>query len=92
MSGLVLPLPEPPHEDVAALNELIVAAQHELGEAQLRLAFVRDLNERAQFAPPIGSELMRRRVMTRVREVAVAAWSEELEALQQRARALGLQP
>jgi hypothetical protein len=90
VTGLVMPVPEPPAEDVAELNEQLLVAQHELAEATLRLAWVRDLNERARV---LGTgERMRARVMTRVREVAVAAWSEELEALQERARKLGLQP
>jgi hypothetical protein len=89
VTGLVLPLPEPPHEDIAELNEAILIAQHELAEATTRLAWVRDLQHRGR---TVGTgDLMRVRVMARVREAAVKAWSEELAGLQQRARALGLQ-
>lgn len=88
--GLVMPVPEPPAEDVAELNEQLLVAQHELAEATLRLTWVHDMAERGRV---LGTpELMRLRVMTRVREVAVQAWAQELEALQQRARTLGLQP
>lgn len=91
MSGLVLPMPEPPADDVAELNELLRSAEHEMAEATMRLAFIRDLIERTAFAPVTRAEQMRRRVMLRVREVAVEAWAEELDQLHAQARAMGLQ-
>lgn len=83
-----MPLPQPPAENVVELNEQLVIAQHELGAATVRLARVRDLMERG---PAIGTgEQMRARVMFRVREVEVTAWAEEVQQLEQRARAMGL--
>jgi hypothetical protein len=88
VTGLVLPLPEPPAEDVADLNAQLLIAEHELADATVRMARIRDLMERG---PAIGTgEQMRARVLTRVRELEVTAWAEELDALRQRARALGL--
>jgi hypothetical protein len=90
VTGLVLPLPEPPAEDVADLNAQLLIAQHELAGARVRRERIRDLMERG---PAIGTgEQMRARVLNRIREFEVIAWSEELDALRQRARQLGLQP
>jgi hypothetical protein len=89
MSGLTLPLPEPPRDDVAELNEAILVAQRELSEATVRLAWVRELRERGRV---LGTaDVMRARVMEHVRGAAVTAWSHELAELQKRARAMGLQ-
>jgi hypothetical protein len=89
VTGMVLPLPEPPHEDVRELNEAILIAQHELSEATVRLAWVRELQKRGR---TVGTgDLMRVRVMAHVRAAAVKAWTYELAELQKRAQELGLQ-
>jgi hypothetical protein len=83
-----MPLPQPPAEDVVDLNEQLLIAQHELAGATVRMAKIRDLMERG---PAIGTgSQMRARVLYRVREAETVAWAEELEALQERARAMGL--
>ncbi len=87
-----MPIGEPPAEDVAELNELIRAAEHELHEATDALGRINDLIARAEFVPATAGEQMRRRVMVRVRGEAVNAWSQELDTLHRRARSLGLQP
>ena len=79
-----LPLPEPPAEDVDQVVRLLRIAREQLEGAGQRLARVVPLTARGE------RDAMALRVMTKVREYEAQLWAEEVRALEERARALGL--
>ena len=80
-----LPPAEPPADDVDQVLELLRIAREQLQGAGWRLdrvAYLRALGER---------DAMALRVLIRSREHEAELWAGEVRALEERARALGLQ-
>lgn len=85
MSGAILPLPEPPAEDVQELQQLLTYARAHHNAARVRLARAQQI---AGYSHP-SSLLVR--VMTRVRAFEADEWAREVAALEEHARSMGLQ-
>lgn len=86
MSGAVLPLPEPPAEDVQQLLALLNYGRQQLAAAQWR---ARRLDELAGTSAPASMAV---EVFQRVRAFEVQCWAGEVDQLVQRAHALGIEP
>lgn len=91
MSGtLVLPLPEPPDDDVDQVVELLRIAREQLDGTQERLARVQHWTERGLRQG--YRDQMVTRVLLATREREAELWAAEVAALESRARSLGLRP
>lgn len=88
MSGLVLPLPEPPAEDVHRVLTQLRIARDSLDVATERWARVSEWKSDPAMTWP---EDMTLRILEQTRSTEVALWRREVEQLEQRARAMGLQ-
>ena len=90
MSGLVLPPPEPPADDVDQVVELLRVARQQLEDVGQRLMRINAWFERGV---ALGyRDLMVTRVLVNTREREAELWAAEVAALEARARSLGLQP
>lgn len=89
MSGLTLPLPEPPDHELVDVLEQIRYARRELAEAHrvVELLALPELDR-----APAAAWVTRRRIESTVAERRAELWAAELAVLEDRARALGGRP
>lgn len=89
MSGLILPLPEPPDEDAHRLQTQLRIARASLQTAEERRDKVDEWRADPHLTWPDDMTL---RILAQVRDLEVALWTREVAQLEQTARAIGLQP
>lgn len=89
MSGLILPLPEPPGDDVHRLQTQLRIARASLQTAGERMDKVEEWRTDPHLTWPDDMSL---RILAQVRDLEVALWAREVALLEQQARAMGLEP
>jgi hypothetical protein len=89
MTGMVLPLPEPPDEHADRIRTQLRIARDSLEVARERLARVTEWLTDPDLAWPDDMTLG---VLSKVRDLEVALWAREVVKLEAQSRALGLQP
>lgn len=82
-----MPVPEPPDPAVQELLGLLTVARAQLRTARTDLIRAQRLNE--YVSAPASMTV---RVMLRTRAFAVDVWADEVRALEEHARSMGLQP